>query len=157
MSTSTSVVGIGTSSLDVDALYWAVLISTIRLSGIIISQGWTYAHDNDDKWHLRLLVTVLILADFSITCLSCLVLRYYLMLNYGNVSVFFTLPRYLLVIAGTGFGVAYVSELFFASRVYILDKRFLWAAVVAGLSATAFLGEISYPPTLHSIMCQHCL
>lgn len=91
----------------VDALYWGVLISTI-LSGIIISQGWTYAHDNDDKWHLRLLVTVLILADFSITCLSCQVLRYYLMSNYGNISVFFTLPQHLLVIIGTVVGVAYV-------------------------------------------------
>ncbi|KAF8233034.1 hypothetical protein L208DRAFT_1396340, partial [Tricholoma matsutake] len=118
MSTETLlVIDIGTSGLHVEALYWGVLISTM-LSGISISQGWTYAHNNDDN-----------LADFSVSCLSCQVLRHYLMSNYGNTSVFLTLPHFV-VVAGTVIGVAYVSELFFASR---------------GLSATAFLGEISYP------------
>ncbi|KAF8240187.1 hypothetical protein L208DRAFT_852826 [Tricholoma matsutake] len=48
----------------VDGLYWGVLVSTM-LSGITVTQGWTYAHNNNDKWYLRLLVAVLMWVKYT--------------------------------------------------------------------------------------------
>lgn len=119
----------------VDGMYWGVLVSTM-LFGITISQGWTYAYDNNDRWHLRLLVAVLILMDFATTCLSFYILRYYLISNFGNLTVLETLTRPIIATIGIIFIVTYLSTLFFASRIYLLDNGSLWVAVTAALFAT---------------------
>lgn len=119
-----------------DGMFWGVVISTL-LSGIVVCQGWTYyAHYNNDRWHLRLLVALLILMDISITFLNCDILRQSLVTGFG-------IPDTLLLSALSSTGliiltniVAYLCELFFASRIYFLDKRLWWAAAIAGLFAT---------------------
>ncbi|KAF8236138.1 hypothetical protein L208DRAFT_1391252 [Tricholoma matsutake] len=118
-----------------DAVYWGVLVSTM-LMGITMCQGWIYANNNNDKWHLRLLVAVLILMDFAVTFLSCSDLHQHLISDFGNsVALYMILPVNVATTILTGI-VAYLSELFFASRIYILDKSSTWAAAIAGLSAT---------------------
>jgi len=68
---------------ELDGLYWGTVLSTLLL-GVLIVQGWTYLTTNTDKWPLRLFVIVLLLLDLASTCLSCQVLRYYVLTNYGN-------------------------------------------------------------------------
>lgn len=121
-----------------DGLYWGVVISTM-LFGISMSQCWTYAHNNNDKLHLRLLVAVLILLDLTITCLNCLDLRYYLMLNFGNPNALLTINDTMMATFGVTLIVVYLSTLFYASRIYIFDRRSLWAAVIACCGSTGFL------------------
>ncbi|KAF8233781.1 hypothetical protein L208DRAFT_1395204 [Tricholoma matsutake] len=49
-------------SSEMDWLHWGVIIST-ALFGTIIVQAWTYFNNNNDRWHLRVFITILMSAD----------------------------------------------------------------------------------------------
>lgn len=102
-------------------------------------QGWTYTQNNNDKWHLRLFVAFMVLMDFSITCLTSLDLRYYLMKNFGNPNVLKSLTKTMIVAMCIGLVVIYLTTLFFALRMYLFNKSTLWAATLAALFATGHL------------------
>ncbi|KAF8225401.1 hypothetical protein L208DRAFT_428610 [Tricholoma matsutake] len=121
----------------VDGLYWGVLVSTM-LSGITVTQGLTYAHNNNDKWHLRLFVAVLILIDSAMTCLNLYILRYYLVSNFGNIEALWTFTKALLAMMGMSITTSYLSTLFFVSQFYILDKSSQWAAAIAAFFVTGY-------------------
>ncbi|KAF8240314.1 hypothetical protein L208DRAFT_1384838, partial [Tricholoma matsutake] len=97
-----------------------VVLSTI-IFGITISQGWIYVNTNHDTWHLRLLVAVIILLDFTTTCLNCQSMRYYLMSNYGDLKGLLTLPPSMAAVIVVSIPIIYlfVFQLFFASRIYL--------------------------------------
>ncbi|KAF8237253.1 hypothetical protein L208DRAFT_1389476 [Tricholoma matsutake] len=139
-----------------DGLYWGVLISTM-LFGITMSQGWTYARNNNDKWHLRLLVAVLILMDSGTTYLNGQIPRYYLMSNFGNYSNY-PFPKTILVVLGLSTAAIYLSTLFFVSRLYILDKSCQWATAIATFFITGYFiiitmqaGSVHEPSVFFSI------
>uniref|UniRef100_A0A0W0G635 Uncharacterized protein n=1 Tax=Moniliophthora roreri TaxID=221103 RepID=A0A0W0G635_MONRR len=46
-------------SAEFNGQYYGVFVSTI-LCGVTIVQAWIYGNDNKDRWHLRLLVAVLV-------------------------------------------------------------------------------------------------
>ncbi|KAF8237902.1 hypothetical protein L208DRAFT_1506237 [Tricholoma matsutake] len=58
------------------------------------------------------------------------------MSSFGNTGPLYMFPLASLVIMIITGIVVYLSELFFASRIYLLDKSSWWAAVISGLSAT---------------------
>ncbi|THV00799.1 hypothetical protein K435DRAFT_718680 [Dendrothele bispora CBS 962.96] len=66
-----------------DGFFYGNIIAAV-LFGITIVQAWIYANSNTDKWPLRLLVAILVLLDFSTTCLNAQILHYYLVSNFGN-------------------------------------------------------------------------
>lgn len=99
--------------------FWGVLIS-ICMFGITIVQGWIYLHTNNDKWPLRLLVTTLVFLDLSTTILVALMAHYYYLEHYGEPLVLLTIPLFVGVESFLTTIVAFLVQLFFASRVYLL-------------------------------------
>ncbi|KAF8224299.1 hypothetical protein L208DRAFT_1410536 [Tricholoma matsutake] len=126
-----------------DGMYWGVLIS-VMFFGITISQGWSYAHNNKDKWHLRLLVTLLILMDFTITSLNCHALRFYLMSNFGNPPALLTLTKTMMAAMSVDMIAIYLTTLFFASQIYIFDKHSLWAVILVAFLATCYFATFAW-------------
>lgn len=114
-----------------DVFHWSVIISTV-FSGIIIAQGCTYFNHNSDKWHLRLLIAVLIALDLVITILNSLLLRHYSTSVSG--TLYFDTQIILTAV------VVFLVELFFASRVYLLNKRSWYApAIITGCAIGALV------------------
>ncbi|KAF8234805.1 hypothetical protein L208DRAFT_1393472 [Tricholoma matsutake] len=77
--------------------------------------------------------------DFSITCLTSLELRYYLMKNFGNPTVLLSLTKTMIVAMCIGLAIIYLTTLFFVFQMYLFNKSTLWAATLAALFATGHL------------------
>ncbi|KAF8239833.1 hypothetical protein L208DRAFT_1385446 [Tricholoma matsutake] len=116
---------------DMDWLHWGVIIST-AFFGVTMMQSWTYFSNCNDKWHLRLFITVLVALDFATTCLNSIVLRHYSITNFGT-------PLYLISTVSTQdvqviltTVVVFLVQLFLASRVYLLDHSWYAPAFIVG-------------------------
>ncbi|THV00797.1 hypothetical protein K435DRAFT_837139 [Dendrothele bispora CBS 962.96] len=122
-----------------DGFFYGNIIAAV-LFGITIVQAWIYANSNTDKWPLRLLVAILVLLDFSTTCLNAQILHYYLVSNFGNLMNATLVTKTLMVEYFITLIIVLSVELFFASRVWILGK-FHWIVpaliVMAALASTA--------------------
>ncbi|KAE9406356.1 hypothetical protein BT96DRAFT_851650 [Gymnopus androsaceus JB14] len=119
--------GINLSS-SVDGIFYGYTLSTV-LFGITIVQAWIYINTNDDKWPLRILVTALVLADFTTTCLDTQVLHHLLITNFGSLDVFTELPLSFMIETMLTIIIGVCAELFFISKVWLL-KQLHWTVSV---------------------------
>ncbi|KAL0057734.1 hypothetical protein AAF712_015618, partial [Marasmius tenuissimus] len=67
-------------------LFYGCLVG-IGCFGVCLAQTWTYIKSKDDKRPLRAIVALLFLLIVVITVLNGEVLRFYLLLNFGNYDV----------------------------------------------------------------------
>lgn len=105
-------------------------------------QSWTYFSNCNDKWHLRLFITVLVALDFATTCLNSIVLRHYSITNFGT-------PLYLISTVSTQdvqviltTVVVFLVQLFLASRVYLLDHSWYAPAFITACATGALVSMI---------------
>ncbi|KAI5117973.1 hypothetical protein M0805_004907 [Coniferiporia weirii] len=103
-------------------IYWAFVVST-ALFGVSVVQGYFYYTHNNDNLNLKIFVACMLALDFTTTALSSQSLYDYLIVNYGNPEalLYMTKPYIMeyLVTAMVTLG----SQLFYASRIHIADKR----------------------------------
>ncbi|KAF9556140.1 hypothetical protein CPC08DRAFT_752698 [Agrocybe pediades] len=117
--------------------------NTLRLIffGVTLLQAWNYALNNSDGWIMRALVFSLVGLDIATTANNALLVHGYLIQHFGDllelttVSVGFTVELALTTVA------VFLVQLFFASRVYLLNRR--GYGVVCAIVATACLGFVS--------------
>ncbi|KAF9556134.1 hypothetical protein CPC08DRAFT_752694 [Agrocybe pediades] len=122
-----------------DSVFVGFIISTV-LMGVTILQAWNYALTNNDSLGMRLLVILLMVLDIVITSNNVLLIHTYLIQHFGDifqsdVNWGYTTQLGLTVI------VVYMVQLFFATRVYILDRRKLLLA--GAIASIATLGLVS--------------
>ncbi|KDR66914.1 hypothetical protein GALMADRAFT_147560 [Galerina marginata CBS 339.88] len=129
------------------------VVSTAQVLSITFVQAWIYANNNKDGWKLRSLVALLVAFDIGTTVLNSMFIQQYLITDFGNY-----LP--LLLISNAIFGeyaltnaVIFIVQLFFASRVYLLNKKQLWVPAIiifgaffgSGSGIYALVEEIKSP------------
>ncbi|EEB89292.1 hypothetical protein MPER_12626 [Moniliophthora perniciosa FA553] len=139
MSTSSVSTGTDLSSL-LDAPYFGLLVS-IFLSGMIIMQAWTYFNQYKDNWLLRLLVLSTVLLDFAASILGIISYRNMTIVHFGNVSMA-TSDTPIKQMAGPAIITAiivFIVQIFFASRVYLLNQFHRVVPAFITLCATAGL------------------
>uniref|UniRef100_A0A0W0GFL9 DUF6534 domain-containing protein n=1 Tax=Moniliophthora roreri TaxID=221103 RepID=A0A0W0GFL9_MONRR len=122
MSTTPVFTGIDLSSL-LDVPFSGLLIS-IALYGVIVVQAWTYFNRNKDNWLLRLLVLSMVVLDLAASVLEIIPYRYLLIVHFGNVlavtsekSIRHTMETVIISAV-----IAFIVQIFFASRVYVLNR-----------------------------------
>ncbi|KAH7930140.1 hypothetical protein BV22DRAFT_77136 [Leucogyrophana mollusca] len=143
MSSSPPLAPVGTVGTDIgpqcDAMYIGILLATV-LSGITIVQGWIYINDNRDGLILRSLVVFLILADIITTILDLRLMHRYLVENFGNLTTLSAAPieiitEYIITVV-----IVFLVQVFFISRIYLLQKeRWLVSVVIAVLASAAMV------------------
>ncbi|KAF4622023.1 hypothetical protein D9613_009545 [Agrocybe pediades] len=122
-----------------DGVFVGFILSTIFF-GVTLLQAWNYALSNKDGWIMRTLVASLVALDITTTSNNVLLLHTYLIQHFGNLlELTMSNISFIVEIALTA-TVVFLVQLFFASRVYILnhgDYRLPCAIV-----ATACLGFV---------------
>ncbi|RDB16317.1 hypothetical protein Hypma_003036 [Hypsizygus marmoreus] len=108
----------------IDGMFFGLLVSTL-LSGITIAQGWTYFHNNKDRWPTRSFIVLLLVLDTVETCFSIQILHHYLISNFGNVDALRVYTRFVSVAFIISATVSSLVHLFFARRLYIVGGN-LW-------------------------------
>ncbi|KAH7929264.1 hypothetical protein BV22DRAFT_1116995 [Leucogyrophana mollusca] len=134
-------VGIDLSS-DFNALYLGITLA-VGLTGITVVQAWTYVNDNKDPLLLRAFVAILLLADIGTTFLDVQVMHFCLITNFGNLAPLAVttkagLAEFILTVI-----VVYLVQIFFVTRIYLLQKERWWISVAISfqlLFATGALG-----------------
>lgn len=132
-------------SAEFNGQYYGVFVSTI-LCGVTIVQAWIYGNDNKDRWHLRLLVAVLVAMDLATTFVNMQYLHHYAVKNFGNFEALLQLSPLMTVEIDLSILSMAMVQVFFASRVYLL-KRVHWIVPLMiasfGLAALVPLGLVS--------------
>ncbi|KAF9458953.1 hypothetical protein BDZ94DRAFT_1269276 [Collybia nuda] len=128
----------------VNGMFWGVLIST-ALFGINIVQGWIYINTNEDKWPLRLFVTLLFGIDIALTAICSKIAHYYFIKNFGNPIVLVDLDATLNAEFGLIIVIVFLVQVYFVGRVYMLHRDRVWISVVIamGTVGTFVCGIIS--------------
>jgi len=133
---------------DFDGLFWGFVLAT-AFFGCTIVQAWIYLNTNQDSWPFRLFVGSLILADFTTTALNAQTIHFCLLTNFGNpIPLVQTTKTINAEFALTAI-IAFATQMFFASRVYLFKKNqwvipavivaFAVGQLVAGLLGAALL------------------
>ncbi|KAJ8085277.1 hypothetical protein PM082_004072 [Marasmius tenuissimus] len=138
-------------------LFYGCLVG-IGCFGVCLAQTWTYIKSNNDGRPLRAIVALLFLLIVVITVLNGEVLRFYLLLNFGNYNVISKPAQVVTTLALLNYIVTFVSDLCFVSRIWCL-RRVHWLLVgliiltaLASLVAGAVLGdEIISKPLLTAL------
>ncbi|KAF9038257.1 hypothetical protein BDP27DRAFT_1347892 [Rhodocollybia butyracea] len=125
--------GINLSSTQ-DGLFYGYAVAT-ALFGVTIVQAWIYIQTNRDKWPLRTLVAVLVLADFATTCMQSQVVHYYFVANFGNLETLSFTSRPLTWEILISVGAVFCVQIFFASRVWLLGRTHWTVPLLIILSA----------------------
>ncbi|THH05872.1 hypothetical protein EW145_g4476 [Phellinidium pouzarii] len=100
------------SSLEIDSLF-----------GVSVVQGYFYFTHNNDSRNLKIFVACMLTLDFSTTALSSQSLYDYLIVNYGNPEALLYMTKPYIVEYFITAVVTLGSQLFYASRIHIADKR----------------------------------
>ncbi|KAF4622024.1 hypothetical protein D9613_009542 [Agrocybe pediades] len=120
--------------------------------GVTILQAWNYALTNNDGWGMRTLVLLLVTLDIATTSNNVLLVHTYLIQNFGDIFELATVNAGFTIELGLTVIVVYMVQLFFATRVYLLDRaKLLLAGAIAGIST---LGLVSSLYTV-SVTAQH--
>ncbi|KAF8172070.1 hypothetical protein BJ912DRAFT_994745 [Pholiota molesta] len=129
--------GVDLSSV-VDGLYWGVILSTVLL-GVTIVQAWIYANDNKDGWPLRAYVATLVGLDIATTALNSQFIHSYFIVNFGDLANLALIDRSILVEFAITIVVIFLVQLFFASRVYLLnEKAYIFPGIIAITACISF-------------------
>jgi len=104
-----------------DAFFYGVVVS-VGLFGISIVQIWTYINTNHDRWFFRALVISLFFMDFITTYFDVGLLHFYLVSNFGDLDIFTTPETFLILEILFTALIVFVVVLYFASRVYLLNR-----------------------------------
>ncbi|KLO09491.1 hypothetical protein SCHPADRAFT_563536 [Schizopora paradoxa] len=130
-------------AMDLSATYgvvfWGFVVSTI-LFGCIVVQGYHYyTHTgSDDRLFLKSFVGVMIILDGVLTLLTADAIFYYLVKNYGNPISLLYLTDSFIAESFINWTVVTASQLFYASRIYMVDKRHRYIpATIAFLAIAA--------------------
>ncbi|KAF9556135.1 hypothetical protein CPC08DRAFT_752695 [Agrocybe pediades] len=123
-----------------DSMFVGFIISTV-LMGVTLLQAWNYALTNNDGWGMRMLVLLLVALDIATTSNNVVVVHTYLIENFGDIFELASASAGFAIALGLTVTIVYMVQLFFASRVYLLDQRkVLLAGAIAGI---ATLGLVS--------------
>ncbi|KAJ7646868.1 hypothetical protein FB45DRAFT_891675 [Roridomyces roridus] len=117
-------------SSKADAMFVGVMLAPV-LSGITISQSWTYYNSNKDGWMLRSFVGLLVLMDMTETVLTSVMAHEYLITNFGNLEGLTRLPITTIVEVAINIVLVMLVELFFAYRVYLLTRQIVLPILIA--------------------------
>jgi len=98
-----------------------MIIETV-LFGISVVQGYMYYSKSQDTWFLKSFVSVLLALDFVTTVLVAQSVHHYLVVNFGNELAFLFMDSNLMVVYVLTAVVTFASQLFYASRIYIVNK-----------------------------------
>ncbi|TFK91587.1 hypothetical protein K466DRAFT_596008 [Polyporus arcularius HHB13444] len=129
----------------IDNTVGAWLIGTfigLILQGVGYNQVYHYCclYPHDSRWLKTwvLLVTVVETANSVVAMHAC---YYNLVVNYGNTAISTDAPPWSIKLLPAPAGlVAGLTQLFFARRIYKLNKRFRPIAIIAGTLVAAFSG-----------------
>ncbi|KAJ7130604.1 hypothetical protein C8R44DRAFT_978547, partial [Mycena epipterygia] len=148
--------GVDISSVA-NSMFVGVLLSPV-LWGITVSQTWSYYNSNKDGWLLQTFVGVLFVLDTAATCLTSEMAHVYLIQNFGSLEALSTLPTSSIVEVAVNVFIVFLVELFFARRVYLLNRRQIFMPVLiivfaaAGLvSGILIVVDISQSPVVLSL------
>jgi len=118
--------------------YWGFVVSTV-LFGTTIAQAYLYYSKSRDRWFLTSLVSALLVLDIVTTVLVAEAVRDYLIVNFGNPAVFLYLSKKMIGVYGITAVVTISSQLFYASRIYIVDRRnWIIPLIIAFFGVLAF-------------------
>ncbi|KAF9537456.1 hypothetical protein CPC08DRAFT_771292 [Agrocybe pediades] len=123
----------------VDGIFVGFILSTIFF-GVTLLQAWNYALSNNDGWIMRTLVISLVGLDIATTSNNALLLHTYLIQHFGDLLGLTETNVGFIVELGLTTVAIFLVQLFFASRVYLLNQR--GYRVVYAIVATACLGFV---------------
>ncbi|KAF9557615.1 hypothetical protein CPC08DRAFT_44125 [Agrocybe pediades] len=135
-------------SKDVDGIFVGFVAATTLL-GITILQAWNYAQNNRDSWKLRSLVALLVTLDIAGTIASSIFVHSYLIEHFGNFVLLSTVNDAFIVEFSFMVVVIFLVQLFFASRVHLLNPGNYWLA-----SGIALGSLLSFVSTVYTIAAQ---
>jgi len=120
-------------------VYWGFVVATV-LFGVSIVQGYLYYSKARDSWFLTLFVWTLLVLDCATTVLAAEAIRGYLIVNFGNPIAFAYNEKDFLGMFAVTSVVSISSQLFYASRIYIVNKRNLVIPMIIVILAVASFG-----------------
>ncbi|KAK1226711.1 hypothetical protein PQX77_010302 [Marasmius sp. AFHP31] len=132
----------------VDPIFYGGLIA-ICLFGICILQTYTYAISNDDRWPLRIFVTLLFLFVLACTLLDALVLHHYFVISFGNILELTRVTPEITIFTLLNIIVVVACDICFATRVWRL-RRVHWA-ITAAIILTAMGSAIPGMTLVHAL------
>lgn len=119
------------------AAYIGVVVAGC-LYGVSCVQAWYYFTHQNDRWHLKLLVSAVITFDTIHQALIIQTVYDYVISNWGNVSFLGELaPTLLIEVLFNGLTAFFVQS-FLATRAWHLSNRNIW---ITGLISLLVLGE----------------
>ncbi|KAF4618905.1 hypothetical protein D9613_010117 [Agrocybe pediades] len=124
-------------------------VAATTLLGITILQAWNYAQNNRDSWKLRSLVALLVALDIAGTIASSIFVHSYLIEHFGNFVLLSTVNDAFIVEFSFMVVVIFLVQLFFASRVHLLNPGNYWLA-----SGIALGSLLSFVSTVYTIAAQ---
>ncbi|KAF4618906.1 hypothetical protein D9613_010116 [Agrocybe pediades] len=127
-------------SKAVDGVFVGYVASTILL-GITILQAWNYAQTNRDGWKLRSFVALLVILDTSAAIANTVMVE-----HFGNFLLLGTVIKPVLVEFSFTVIVIFLVQLFFATRVYLLNPGKYWLA-----GGIAFGSLLAFVSTIYTI------
>ncbi|KLO09490.1 hypothetical protein SCHPADRAFT_563031 [Schizopora paradoxa] len=102
--------------------FWGFVVSTI-LFGCIVVQAYLYFSRSRDTLFLKLFVGVMVLLDGVLTLLTGDAINFVLVKNYGNPIALLYMSDTFIAEFFITWAVITASQLFYASRIYIVDKK----------------------------------
>ncbi|TDL15242.1 hypothetical protein BD410DRAFT_796572 [Rickenella mellea] len=123
--------------------FWGTVVSTV-LFGVSLCQGYFYFTDYDDRLALKVYVTFLLFLDISSTVVWTAGLHKSLILNWG-ISVSPTSERpYAAAESVITLVLTFLTQLFFAHRVYILGSyRRIIPIIIALFALIGLVGGLT--------------
>ncbi|EDR01859.1 uncharacterized protein LACBIDRAFT_310382 [Laccaria bicolor S238N-H82] len=101
-------------------------------------QAWYYFTHQNDRWHLKLLVSAVMMFDTAHQALIMNTVYAYVISNWGNMSILGELvPTLLIEVLFNGL-TAFLVQSFLATRIWHLSNRNIW---ITGLISFLVLGE----------------
>ncbi|KIJ63310.1 hypothetical protein HYDPIDRAFT_113288 [Hydnomerulius pinastri MD-312] len=105
------------------AMYWGFVLST-SFVGISLVQGYMYfMKNNKDRWSMKALVISLLIFDPATSVLMAETIYYYFVINFGVDQALASIPASWVVENGLTALVTSIVQVYFATRIYIINKR----------------------------------
>ncbi|KAE9394915.1 hypothetical protein BT96DRAFT_166320 [Gymnopus androsaceus JB14] len=121
-----------------NGMYYGFVVSTV-LFGVTTVQAWIYVRINRDSWLLRLLVASLVSLDFATTFLNSQTVYDLLLANFGNLESLFITPIPFKAEILISFVVIFITNTFFAYRIYLLRQIHTSVAFIVASTGTVAL------------------
>ncbi|RDB16318.1 hypothetical protein Hypma_003035 [Hypsizygus marmoreus] len=133
-------------SSTIDGMFFGLLVSTLLL-GITIAQGWTYFHNNKDRWPTRTFIVLLLVLDTVETCFSIQILHHYLISNFGNVDALRVYTPFVSVEFVISASVFSLVHIFFARRLHIVGGNLWLPGIIIVLTIATLVFGICIVPS----------